>query len=62
MEEIYKKNKSARVGKVLFGEKNESGKGTGQVMMKEILKVAFNELRLNRVEADCQHIFGSILK
>ncbi|MDQ0897491.1 GNAT family N-acetyltransferase [Paenibacillus sp. V4I7] len=46
---IDKKNKSARVGKVLVGDKKVRGKGIGQVMMKEILKVAFNELRLHRV-------------
>ncbi|MFA9458127.1 GNAT family N-acetyltransferase [Halalkalibacter sp. AB-rgal2] len=42
-------NKSARIGKVLVGEKSIRGKGIGQQMMKEILKVAFEELRLHRV-------------
>lgn len=46
---IDRKNKSARVGKVLVGDKNTRGQGIGQLMMAEILKVAFNELRLHRI-------------
>ncbi|MED3912699.1 GNAT family N-acetyltransferase [Peribacillus simplex] len=46
---IDRKHKSARVGKVLVGDKDVRGKGIGQLMMKEILKVAFDELRLHRV-------------
>ncbi|MEW9674019.1 GNAT family N-acetyltransferase [Ammoniphilus sp. 3BR4] len=42
-------NKSARIGKVLVGDKSVRGKGIGQQMMTEILKVAFDELRLHRV-------------
>ncbi len=49
MEKIDRKNKSARVGKVLVGDKNVRGKGIGQQMMKEILKVAFEDLNLHRV-------------
>lgn len=46
---IDRKNKSARVGKVLVGDKNARGKGIGQQMIKEILKIAFDELQLHRV-------------
>lgn len=46
---IDRKNKSARVGKVLVGDKNVRGEGIGQQMMAEILKVAFDELKLHRV-------------
>jgi RimJ/RimL family protein N-acetyltransferase len=46
---IDRKNNSARVGKVLVGDKNVRGKGMGRQMMKEILKVAFEELNLHRV-------------
>ncbi|TYS86205.1 GNAT family N-acetyltransferase [Rossellomorea aquimaris] len=42
-------NKSARVGKVLVGDKNVRGKGVGELLMEEILKVAFDELNLHRV-------------
>jgi RimJ/RimL family protein N-acetyltransferase len=46
---IDRKNRSARVGKVLVGDTNTRGKGIGQQMIKEILKIAFNELKLHRV-------------
>ncbi|PWU69429.1 GNAT family N-acetyltransferase [Gracilibacillus dipsosauri] len=46
---IDRSNKSARVGKVLVGDKNVRGKGIGLQMMNEILKVAFDELKLHRV-------------
>ncbi|KKK39095.1 aminoglycoside adenylyltransferase [Mesobacillus campisalis] len=46
---IDRNNKSARVGKVLVGDAKVRGKGIGLRMMKEILKVAFEELELHRV-------------
>ncbi|TSI02583.1 GNAT family N-acetyltransferase [Lysinibacillus sp. BW-2-10] len=46
---IDRNNKSARVGKVLVGDKNVRGKGIGLMMMKEILNIAFEELKLRRV-------------
>jgi RimJ/RimL family protein N-acetyltransferase len=46
---IDRKNKSARIGKVLVGDKNMRGQGIGQLMVKEILKIAFEELKLHRV-------------
>ncbi|MBM6618069.1 GNAT family N-acetyltransferase [Bacillus suaedaesalsae] len=49
LNKIDRKNKSARVGKVLVGDKNTRGKGIGQQMINEILKIAFNELQLHRV-------------
>lgn len=46
---IDRKNESARVGKVLVGNRNARGQGIGQLMMIEILKIAFRELNLHRV-------------
>lgn len=46
---IDRKNKSARVGKVLVGKPTVRSKGIGQQMIKEILKVAFDKLHLHRV-------------
>ncbi|MBM7578593.1 GNAT family N-acetyltransferase [Jeotgalibacillus terrae] len=46
---IDRANRSARVGKVLVGDKSVRGKGAGKQMMNEILKVAFDELTLHRV-------------
>ncbi|OBZ12132.1 aminoglycoside adenylyltransferase [Bacillus sp. FJAT-27264] len=47
--EIDRKHNSARVGKVLVGEKIARGKGIGVQMIKEILRIAFDELHLHRV-------------
>jgi RimJ/RimL family protein N-acetyltransferase len=47
--QLDKKNKSARVEKVLVGDENLRGQGIGQLIMKEILKVAFDEFKLHRV-------------
>ena len=46
---IDRKNKSAKIGKVLVGEKNLRGQGIGSLMVKELLKIAFEELKLHRV-------------
>jgi RimJ/RimL family protein N-acetyltransferase len=46
---IDRKNKSAKVGKVLVGSKSFRGQGIGRMMIKELLKIAFGELRLHRV-------------
>lgn len=46
---IDRKNKFARVGKVLVGDKNIREKGIGQLMMSEILKISFDQLNLHRV-------------
>lgn len=42
-------NRSARIGRVLIGDKTVRGKGLGQLMIQEILKQAFEELMLHRV-------------
>lgn len=46
---IDRDNKSARIGKVLVGDENVRGRGIGVHMMKEMLKIAFDELDLHRV-------------
>lgn len=46
---IDRRNNSARVGKVLVGAKEARGKGIGQLMIHEILTIAFNNLNLHRV-------------
>lgn len=42
-------NRSARIGKVLIGDKSIRGKGVGERMVKAILKIAFNNLSLHKV-------------
>ena len=42
-------NKSARIGKVLVGDTKMRGRSIGKHMMKAVLQVAFEELKLHRV-------------
>lgn len=46
---IDQTNKSARVGRVLVGDPNVRGKGIGELMVNETLRIAFDELKLHRV-------------
>lgn len=43
------KNRTARIGKVLLGNNAIRGKGIGQKMVTEVLKIAFDRLSLHRV-------------
>lgn len=47
--QIDNKNKSARVGKVLVGDAKMRGCSIGKHMMKAVLHIAFEELKLHRV-------------
>lgn len=47
---IDKVNMSARIGKVLVGTKENRSKGIGLQMINAVLDIAFNELKLHRVE------------
>ena len=42
-------NKSARIGKVLVGDTEMRGRSIGKHMMKAVLHIAFEELKLHRV-------------
>lgn len=42
-------NKSARLGKVLVGKRSLTGQGIGQLMIKKVLIIAFEQLKLHRV-------------
>ncbi|MFZ3579277.1 GNAT family N-acetyltransferase [Virgibacillus sp. DJP39] len=46
---IDRSNRSARIGRVLVGDKNARGQGIGYLMVREILIVAFEELNMHRV-------------
>ncbi|MDB5192995.1 MAG: hypothetical protein JWQ96_2558 [Segetibacter sp.] len=46
---ISRKNKSARISRVLVGSSCERGKGTCQGMIKALLKIGFEELALHRI-------------
>lgn len=47
---IDKKNNSARFGKILIGNTTFRGKGFGQQLIKELLKISFVELKLHRID------------
>lgn len=49
LDNIDKKNKSARLGKVLVGDGSLRGRGIGPVMIEKVLKIAFEELSLHKV-------------
>nr|WP_014650353.1 GNAT family protein [Paenibacillus mucilaginosus] len=42
-------NQSARIGKVLVGKRSLRGQGIGQLMIKKVAAIAFEELKLHRV-------------
>lgn len=47
---IDRANMSARIGRILVGEKENRNKGIGLLMIKSIMDIAFNKLNLHRVE------------
>jgi RimJ/RimL family protein N-acetyltransferase len=62
LESIDKKNLSARVCRVLVGDDSMRGKGIGNRMMVEILKVAFGEQKLHRVSLGVYDFNHSAIK
>lgn len=42
-------NRSARIGKVLIGDRNQTGKGYGQQMIRAMLRIGFGELGLHKI-------------
>lgn len=47
---IDRENMSARIGKVIIGEKKYRNKGIGLQMINLVLDIAFNKLKLHRVD------------
>lgn len=46
---IDQEQKSARIGKVIVGDPNARGKGYGEQMIREAVRIAFEDLKLHRV-------------
>ncbi|BFH69862.1 GNAT family N-acetyltransferase [Paenibacillus dendritiformis] len=46
---IERYNRSARIGKVLIGNKSSRGKGYGTQIMQQALRIGFEELQLHRI-------------
>ncbi|HJO95963.1 MAG TPA: GNAT family protein [Victivallales bacterium] len=43
-------NKSARICRVLIGDKNTKGKGYGKEIVQTIIKIGFEDLKLHRID------------
>jgi RimJ/RimL family protein N-acetyltransferase len=46
---ISRKNKSARISRVLIGDADNKGKGYCKKMINEILKIGFDQMQLHRI-------------
>jgi RimJ/RimL family protein N-acetyltransferase len=46
---ISKKNKSARISRVIIGDESAKGKGYGAEMVKAVLQIGFEDLHLHRI-------------
>ena len=46
---ISRKNRSARISRVLVGDNAQKGRGICTLMIKEILRIGFGELNLHRI-------------
>ncbi|SFL50070.1 GNAT family N-acetyltransferase [Salibacterium qingdaonense] len=46
---VDRQNRSARIGKVLVGDRHSRGRGIGLQMMEKLCSIAFDEMKLHRV-------------
>ncbi|SHJ30287.1 Protein N-acetyltransferase, RimJ/RimL family [Hymenobacter daecheongensis DSM 21074] len=47
---LSRKNSSARISRVLVGDTHTRGRGIGQAMVTQVLKIGFEQLNLHRIE------------
>ncbi|RYU82829.1 GNAT family N-acetyltransferase [Hymenobacter persicinus] len=47
---LSRKNSSARISRVLVGDTQARGRGIGQAMVTQVLKIGFEQLGLHRIE------------
>ena len=47
---IDKKNQNARISRVLIGDNSNRNKGFGKAIIKELVRIGFNELELHRLD------------
>ena len=59
---INLKNKNARICRVLVGDKNSRNKGYGGKIIKELVKIGFNELNLHRIDLGVYDFNKSAIK
>lgn len=59
---ISRKNRSARISRVLIGSTNHKGKGYCKDMMKAVIKIGFEDLNLHRISLGVYNNNESALK
>lgn len=59
---ISRKNRSARISRVLIGNENSKGKGYCKQMIKAVLKIGFENLQLHKVSLGVYDFNSSALK
>lgn len=59
---ISRKNRSARISRVLIGNEESKGKGYCKQMIKAVLKIGFEELNLHRISLGVYDFNTSALK
>lgn len=59
---ISRKNRSARISRVLIGEERSKGKGYCKQMIKAVLKIGFEDLQLHKVSLGVYDFNSSALK
>lgn len=59
---ISRKNRSARISRVLIGDSKNKGKGYCKQMIKAVLKIGFEEMNLHRISLGVYDYNSSALK
>ena len=59
---ISRKNRSGRISRVLIGSNDNRGKGCCQAMVKAILKIGFEDLKLHRISLGVYDFNQSAIK
>ncbi|HEY4787948.1 MAG TPA: GNAT family protein, partial [Bacteroidales bacterium] len=50
LNKIDKKNRSARISRILIGDKRNRNKGYGKAIINELIRIGFNDLQLHRLD------------
>lgn len=59
---IDKRNKSARICRVLVGNKNKRNKGFGKLIINELVRISFEEMNLHRIDLGVYDFNKSAIK
>lgn len=59
---VSRKNRSARISRVLIGDEKYKGKGYCVAMIKAVLKIGFDDLQLHRIELGVYSVNAAAIK